>query len=205
MSHSNRPKEINIRPEDLLSELQRKVNIVKELSQKSETFPVTAIFQLSERIVECFQRKGKVAFVGNGGSAAEASHLAAEFTGKCVVDHEPLPALSLNESISSLTAIANDFGVEEMYARQVKAHMRRGDILIALSTSGKSPNIIRAIEQASAQGVFSVLWTGNGNPETLASEVWRVPSNETPRIQEIHLAWGHMIAELVEVQFSKSY
>jgi D-sedoheptulose 7-phosphate isomerase len=202
MSQSDRQKEVNIRSGDLLNELQRKVNIIKELSQNSETFPVGAIFELSERIVECFNKKGKVAFVGNGGSAAEATHLAAEFTGKCVVDHEPLPAMSLNESISSLTAIANDYGVEEMYARQVKAHLKSGDILIALSTSGKSPNILRAIEQASSQGVFSVLWTGSGNPETLASEVWRVPSTETPRIQEIHLMWGHMVAELVEVQFS---
>ena len=143
-------------------------------------------------------REKKIAFVGNGGSAAEAMHMAAEFTGKCVLEHQPLPALCLNESQSALTAIANDFGVDFMFSRQVQAHLQQGDLLIALSTSGKSKNILNALNAAKEMGAQAILWMGDFDNETTGIEIWKVPSTSTPRIQEIHLVWGHIVAEAVE-------
>jgi D-sedoheptulose 7-phosphate isomerase len=125
-------------------------------------------------------------------------HLAAEFTGKCVIDHEPFPAICLNESQSSITAVSNDFGFEYVYSRMVQALLNPNDLLIALSTSGKSKNVIKAIESANQLGVHCYLWTGDNVPEIEHTEIWNVPSKETPRIQEVHLMWGHMISEIFE-------
>ena len=142
----------------------------------------------------------RIAFAGNGGSAAEAMHIAAEFTGKCVVPHDPWPVMCLNESQSALTAIGNDYGFEHIFSRMVEAHLTKGDVLILLSTSGTSLNIIRAIESASKRGVQTYLWTGSKcateNAEFLT--VLRAPATSTPRIQEIHLIWGHLLAEVIE-------
>ena len=138
--------------------------------------------------------------MGNGGSAAEAMHLAAEFTGKCVIDHTPFPVMCLNESQSALTAIANDYGVEHMFSRQVEAHLREGDFLIALSTSGRSRNIINALEIAISNGVNSIIWMGDYDFDVFGIDAWKVPSTQTPRIQEIHLAWGHILCEVLEAQ-----
>ncbi len=173
---------------------------IKELSANELTFNSEKIEALAVKILEVFTSGSRIAFVGNGGSAAEAMHLAAEFTGRCVVNHEPLPALCLNESQSALTAIANDFGVEEMFSRQVQAHLRQGDLLIALTTSGKSENIRRAVKSAKEKNVDVVVWMGNFDHDFTDIEVWRVPSTSTPRIQEIHLMWGHILAEIVEVE-----
>lgn len=168
------------------------------LLTNKESFPLVQINNLALKITQIFDQGGKIAFVGNGGSAAEAMHIAAEFTGKCVIDHIPLPALCLNESQSALTAIANDYGVDQMFARMVRAHMKPGDLLIALSTSGKSKNIINALNQAYEMDVDSILWMGDFHtPETKAA-VWQVPSKSTPQIQEVHLIWGHLVAEIVE-------
>ena len=126
-------------------------------------------------------------------------HLAAEFTGKCVIDHAPLPAICLNESQSAISAIANDYGVGQMFSRQVQAHLSEGDILIALSTSGKSENILNALEVANNLQVRSILWMGDFSSLNVKNEVWKVPSQSTPRIQEVHLNWGHIVAESVEL------
>lgn len=171
---------------------------IRRLLISDDTFPVEKIEKLILRIEETFERGGKVAFLGNGGSAAEAMHLAAEFTGKCVIDHEPFPAICLNESQSSITAVSNDFGFEYVYSRMVQALLNPNDLLIALSTSGKSKNVIKAIESANQLGVHCYLWTGDNVPEIEHTEIWNVPSKETPRIQEVHLMWGHMISEIFE-------
>jgi D-sedoheptulose 7-phosphate isomerase len=165
------------------------------------SFPLEAMNELANRFVATFNKGNKVAFVGNGGSAAEAMHLAAEFTGKCVSNHSPLPVVCLNESQSSLTAIANDFGVEFIFSRQVRAHLKKGDLMIALSTSGRSLNVINALEEAKEIGVECVLWMGDFDFNQEGFEIWKVPSQSTPRIQEIHLSWGHIIAQIVEKQF----
>ena len=140
---------------------KRRVQETRELLNHRDCFPLERITELAINIIQVFNQGGKIAFVGNGGSAAEAMHIAAEFTGKCVIDHRPLPALCLNESQSSLTAIANDYGVDHMFARMVSAHMREGDLLIALSTSGKSKNVINALTEATKLGVESILWMGD--------------------------------------------
>ena len=129
-------------------------------------------------------------------------HLAAEFTGKCVNDHPPLPAICLNQSISSITAIANDYGYENDFSRLVEAELNSGDILIALSTSGRSVNIIKALEVAVKKDVKCYLWTGKNEVSINETIIWKVPSTETPRIQEIHLMWGHVLAEVIELDWT---
>lgn len=177
-----------------------RIAAIRELSANESTFDSGKIEALVAKILGVFKSGSRIAFVGNGGSAAEAMHLAAEFTGRCVVNHRPLPALCLNESQSALTAIANDFGVNEMFSRQVQAHLRQGDLLIALTTSGKSENIRRAIKSAREKNIEVIVWMGNFDHDFTDVEVWRVPSLSTPRIQEVHLMWGHILAELVEVE-----
>jgi D-sedoheptulose 7-phosphate isomerase len=181
----------------------RKADILSLMSDPN-TFPTTKLDTFVNSLGDCFLKGNKVAFLGNGGSAAEALHLAAEFTGKCVIPHRPLPALSLNSNQSELTAIANDFGVEFMFSRLVEAHLQEGDILVCLSTSGKSINILNAIHSAAQRAIKTYLWTGINFEDETTAEVWKVPSNSTPRIQEVHLMWGHIIAEVLEERFAQS-
>jgi D-sedoheptulose 7-phosphate isomerase len=186
----------------MLKELTLSVHLRLEESKKvfsnEMSFPSADLAKLASRLNLAFKGGKKVAFVGNGGSATEATHLAAEFIGKCVIDHEPLAALSLTDSNAILTAISNDYGVEEIFARQVKALLREGDILISLSTSGKSLNVLKAIKSANELGVHTVLWMGDFKNQSEASEVWKVPSTSTPRIQEVHMMWGHILAQAIE-------
>jgi D-sedoheptulose 7-phosphate isomerase len=178
--------------------IQKRIDDARSVLLNNASFDATRIELLAKSIHMTFESGRKIAFVGNGGSAAEAMHLAAEFTGKCVIDHKPLPAICLNESQSALTAIGNDYGIEFMFSRQVKAHLIAGDLLVALSTSGKSKNILNAITSARELGVQSILWMGDFDVEIEGVDVWKVPSTSTPRIQEIHLIWGHLVAEAVE-------
>jgi D-sedoheptulose 7-phosphate isomerase len=184
---------------NLYTEINNRISVVRDLLLNDLTFDTSQIARLAESIHEAFLNGKKVAFVGNGGSAAEAMHLAAEFTGKCVTDHAPLPVFCLNESQSALTAIANDYGIDFMFSRQVEAHLQEGDYLIALSTSGKSKNIVKALEVASAKGVIPIIWMGDFDFHVNGVEVWKVPSKQTPRIQEVHLCWGHILAEIIEI------
>lgn len=181
----------------------KNVEEIKQIFSERSSWPIQQLSSLSDQFVKKFRGRGRVAFVGNGGSAAEAMHLAAEFTGKCVRHHEPWPAICLNESQSSLTAIVNDYGSDFMFSRQVEAHLKQHDILIALSTSGTSSNILNALHAAIDIGVECYLWTGRSAPDIAGVQVFRVPSNLTPRIQEIHLAWGHLLAERVEELMSQ--
>ncbi|NYF99610.1 D-sedoheptulose-7-phosphate isomerase [Janibacter cremeus] len=137
---------------------------------------------------------------GNGGSAAISSHIAAEFLGKCVVDRHPLPAISLAESPASLTAIGNDYGFDEVFVRGVQAFGRPGDVLLAMSTSGASPNIIAALAEARSRGLGTILMTGEkgAGRVDLADHLLAVPSRETPRIQEVHMLWAHSWCEAVD-------
>lgn len=175
-----------------------RISQIRELTFNEASIPKNRIVDLSRLLIETFESGNKLALIGNGGSAAEAIHIAAEFTGKCVVDHKPLPVMCLNESQSSITAIANDYGLEHIFSRQILAHLKKGDVLIALSTSGRSPNILRGMEAAVQIGVKVLLWTGDSKISMESVDVWNVPSNSTPRVQEIHLSWGHIIAETVE-------
>jgi len=185
---------------EIESQLTKLLEGVNDTLRHPDAFPKEKIVSLANELLVTFTNGSKVAFVGNGGSAAEAMHIAAEFTGKCVLEHRPLDVICLNESQSALTAIANDYGVEYIFSRQVEAHLRENDLLIGLTTSGKSANILKALEAAQEIGVKTMLWTGASTPEIPGVRIWRAPSNSTPRAQEIHLIWGHLLAELVESQ-----
>lgn len=151
-------------------------------------------------MVHCFQADGKVLFCGNGGSAADAQHLAAEFSGRFYYDRAPLFAEALHVNGSYLTAVANDYSFDEIYARIVQAKGRKGDILVAISTSGNSPNVIRALEQAKEIGLTTIGLTGEkgGLMQEHCDLLFKVPSSDTPRIQECHILIGHTICQLVE-------
>jgi D-sedoheptulose 7-phosphate isomerase len=157
------------------------------------------IVQVANLIAEAFRSGQKVLLFGNGGSSTDASHIAAEFVGRYRRDRMPLPAIALGTDMAALTCIANDYDYSEIFARQVAAHGRKGDIAIAISTSGNSPNVLKGVEAAKARGLMTVAWTGRGG--TLASMVdhpFVVPSTVTARIQESHITLGHVLCELVE-------
>jgi D-sedoheptulose 7-phosphate isomerase len=174
---------------------------VKITIANPDTFPFKMMTELASEFIDTLAMGNKIAFVGNGGSAAEAMHIAAEFTGKCVVDHKPLDVICLNESQSALTAIANDYGVENIFSRQVEAHLKANDLIIGLTTSGTSINVLNALAAAKKIGAKTMLWTGSDAPSYPEVRIWRTPTSSTPRSQEIHLIWGHMLAEIVELHF----
>lgn len=163
------------------------------------------IVRMTEILIRTFQNKGKVLFCGNGGSAADAQHLAAEFSGRYYFDRPPLPSEALHVNTSYLTAVANDYSYEEVYARLIRGMGQAGDVLIGLSTSGNSPNIVRALEEAQKLGMITVGFTGAGGGKMKAhcDYLLEIPSTNTPRIQECHMLVGHSICELVEAALFK--
>jgi D-sedoheptulose 7-phosphate isomerase len=180
--------------------LEKEKEAIMGLWHSPKLVEVRKIETLSRRILSSFEKGGSLAFFGNGGSAAEANHLAAEFVGKCVINHVPLPAVSFSANTSILTAIANDYGENEVFARQVLAHLGKDSIVVGLSTSGSSKNVLHGLQAAKTLGVYTVLWTSARLRNDLAfvDEIWKVESESTPRIQEVHLLWGHLLAETVE-------
>ncbi len=161
---------------------------------------IETVQKIVSRIVHCYENGGKVLFCGNGGSAADAQHLAAELSGRFYFDRHPLFAEALHVNSSYITAVANDYGYEEVFARLVMAMGTKNDILIGLSTSGNSANIIRAFSEANSLGMITVGLTGQsgGQLKDQCTYLLNVPSEDTPRIQEIHILLGHIICELVE-------
>ncbi len=147
-----------------------------------------------------FCNGNKVLFCGNGGSAADAQHLAAEFSGRFYYDRPPLPSEALHVNTSYLTAVANDYSYDEVYSRIIRGTGHEGDVLIGLSTSGNSKNVIRAFEAANEKGMLTVAFTGQGGGKMkdVVDFLIPVPSTDTPRIQESHIMIGHIICELVE-------
>lgn len=150
--------------------------------------------------IAAFRQGGKVLFCGNGGSAADAQHLAAELSGRFYTDRPPLYAEALHVNTSFVTAVGNDYGFEEIYARMTEAAGRPGDVLVAISTSGNSPNILKAIAKARDQGMTVIGFTGakGGDMATRCDVLFNVPSTDTPRIQEAHILIGHILCQLVE-------
>ncbi len=155
-------------------------------------------------VAEALKGGNKVMFCGNGGSAADSQHLAAELVGRYRRNRPGLAALALTADTSALTAIGNDFGFEEVFSRQVEALGRPGDVLIAISTSGRSPNVLRAVEAARARGLKTIGLAGrDGGPlAALADVALVVPSADTARIQECHLTLGHVLCDLVEAELA---
>jgi len=155
---------------------------------------------LAHKIIQCYQNNGKVLWCGNGGSAADAQHLAAELSGRFYYDRQPLYSEALHVNTSYITAVANDYSYDEIFARLVKAMIQPQDILIGLSTSGNSKNVINALIEAKNKNAFTVGFTGEtgGKMKDYVDLLINVPSNDTPRIQESHIMIGHTICQLVE-------
>jgi D-sedoheptulose 7-phosphate isomerase len=151
-------------------------------------------------ITTAFQTKKRVYFCGNGGSAADAQHLAAEFSGRFYINRKALPADALHCNTSYLTAVANDYSFDDIYARLIEGIGSEGDILVGLSTSGNSVNIIKAFETARAQKMITIAMTGasGGQMKSVSDYLIKIPSADTPRIQESHILVGHIICQLVE-------
>ena len=158
------------------------------------------INEVAKEIIKAFKSDKKVLFCGNGGSAADAQHIAAELSGRFYIDREPLFAEALHVNTSYITAVANDYSYDEIYSRLVKAKGRRGDILVGISTSGNSSNVVKAFEEAKKIGMITVGMTGKsgGKMKELSDYLINVPSTDTPRIQEAHITIGHIICEIVE-------
>ena len=156
-----------------------------------------------DTIVTTFKNGGRLYFCGNGGSAADAQHLAAEFTGRFYKDRTPLPAEALHVNTSFLTAVANDYSYDEVYQRMIRAQGRKGDVLFGISTSGNSKNVVLAQEEAKKIGLFVISFTGEGGGKMKDSAdlLFNVPSKDTPRIQESHILIGHIICQLVEENY----
>jgi len=161
---------------------------------------IERIETVTDVIAKAFANGNKVLFCGNGGSAADAQHLAAEFSGRFYSDRDPLPSEALHCNSSYITAVANDYGYDVVYSRIIKGTGKPGDVLVGLSTSGNSVNIIKAMEQAKKLGMITVGLTGatGGKMKEVCDYLLNVPSSDTPRIQESHITVGHIICQLVE-------
>jgi len=156
--------------------------------------------------INCLRAGGKILLAGNGGSAADAQHIAGELVSRFAFDRPGLPAIALTTDTSIVTAIGNDYGYEKLFARQVQAHGQKGDVFIAYTTSGKSPNILLALREARARGLVRIGLTGNrgGTMGDLCDYLLEVPSADTPRIQEGHAVLGHILCGLVEAALFKA-
>lgn len=159
-----------------------------------------AVLKAADTLIQALRKGGRVLFCGNGGSAADAQHFAAELSGRFLFDREPLDAEALHVNTSFITAVANDYGFAEAYARLVRAKGRQGDVVVGISTSGNSANMVRAFEAAREAGIATIGLTGEkgGALAPLSDVSIKVPSRSTPRIQEAHLLIGHILCELVE-------
>ena len=159
--------------------------------------------RMADRIIACFEAGGRLYLCGNGGSAADAQHIAAELVGRFKQDHKPLPAVALTTDTSVLTAISNDMGLENCFSRQVAALVRKGDLLWALSVSGTSPNVVRALEAARSTGANTIGFTGRsgGRFDELCDLCFRVDHEASDRVQEMHQLAYHLICDRIERRF----
>ena len=179
---------------NIIKQIEDSIELKKYLRQETKN-----LVAMGDLLVDAFRQGNKVLLFGNGGSAADAQHIACELAGKFYLDRAPLPATALTTNTSSLTAIANDYSYEEVFVRQVKGLVKQGDVVIGISTSGNSPNVLRGIEEAKRLGATTIALTGQGGRlKELADSVISVPSVDTPRIQEAHITAGHIICYLVE-------
>ncbi|PWK77734.1 D-sedoheptulose 7-phosphate isomerase [Mucilaginibacter oryzae] len=165
------------------------------------------VAEVSAIVTNAYKQNKKTLLAGNGGSAADAQHIAGEFVSRFYFDRPGLPSIALTTDTSVLTAIGNDYGYEKLFGRQVQALGNEGDIFIGISTSGNSPNIIKALEVCKEKNIISIGLTGmsGGKMAELCDYCIKVPSNETPRIQEVHILIGHIICCIVEAEIFSDY
>jgi len=163
---------------------------------------LNSIETIADEMVKAFKNNKKVLFCGNGGSAADAQHLSAEFSGRFYFDRPPLFSEALHTNTSFLTAVANDYSYDQVYSRMIEAMGKEGDVLVGISTSGNSKNIIKAIEKANSLDMITIGFTGEsgGAMKDICKHIIKIPSKDTPRIQESHILVGHIICEIVEKQ-----
>ena len=185
----------------ILSRIQESIDVKRKVLN-DETLLQT-IESASQVIINSLKNGNKILFCGNGGSAADAQHLAAEFSGRFYLNRKALPAEELHVNTSYLTAVANDYSFDVVYARLVEGIGCEGDVLVGLSTSGNSVNIIKAFEAARANGLITIALTGEtgGGMNETADYLINIPSTVTPRIQESHILVGHIICEMVEAEY----
>lgn len=183
----------------IIEHIQASISAKQTILQ--ETQYQTPLIEATELISNAFQKGHKVLLAGNGGSAADAQHIAAEWVARYQLERPGLPAIALTTDTSALTAIGNDYGFDNLFTRQVNALGQAGDVFIGISTSGNSKNIIQAVHEARNKGLHVIAMTGNaGELPTLADITLSVPSNNTPTIQESHILYGHILCGLVEKQ-----
>ena len=177
-----------------------KASIDLKTSLLSNAAILDTLEKITNEIINCYKHDGKVLWCGNGGSAADAQHLAAELTGRYYYDRPPLFSEALHVNTSYITAVANDYSYGEIYSRLTKGMGRKGDILIGLSTSGNSENVINALKTANEIGMITIGFTGDGGGKMKehCKYLIAIPSKDTPRIQECHMLFGHSICEIVE-------
>lgn len=178
--------------------IEQSIKVKRSISENDET--IRCIDRAVDMIVDTYSQGGKVLFCGNGGSAADAQHLAAELSGRFYYDRPPLAAEALHVNTSYLTAVANDYSFDMVFARMVEAVGRKNDVLVGLSTSGRSSNVLKAFEQAKQKGMKVIAFTGSDTDcvAGVSDCILSVPSTDTPRIQEAHIMIGHIICQLVE-------
>ena len=177
---------------------QETTEIYKRIYKNTEF--LTTLKEISLAIIKAYQNGNKVLICGNGGSAADAQHITTELMGRFYFNRNPFPAICLNVNTSLITALANDFSYDEVFARQISGLAQEGDVFLGLSTSGSSKNIILATETALDYGMITIAFTGNtkGSLSDIVNYWLRVPTNDTPRIQEVHITAGHIMCELIE-------
>ena len=191
--------------DSMRDEIARRLEESAQIKQIIATSKIGEIESIVKSILSAHKSGGKVVLFGNGGSAADAQHLACELVGRVALKRQAFPAIALTTNTSTLTALANDYGYETVFSRQVEALVNEKDIVIGISTSGNSPNVVRALRVAKMKGAKTIGLTGsNGGKLTeVADLVLTIPSDSIPRIQEAHITIGHIICEMVEKELLK--
>lgn len=184
--------------EYIVSQITEAARIMNAMLSDATT--VETLEAAARACVKCLEGGGKILLAGNGGSAADAQHIAGELVSRFAFDRPGLPAIALTTDSSIITAIGNDYGYDKLFARQIQAHGRKGDVFVAYSTSGRSPNVLMALEEARARGLTCIGMTGNHGEtmRNLCDHALQVPSGDTPKIQEAHLVLGHILCGLIE-------
>lgn len=178
---------------------QIKLSIATKESLLSETMQLEKLVRLAQNATQCLKRGGKIIFAGNGGSFADAQHLSAEFMSRFMFDRAPLASVVLGVNSSTMSAIGNDYGFDQVFARELEGLAKQNDIFIPISTSGNSPNILESANRAKELGLITLAFTGSdGGRLKLLCDCIQAPSNDTARIQECHIMLGHILCELVE-------
>lgn len=179
-------------------QIEQSISVKQSILNNSDF--LQTLQDVAQVMIDTFQKGNFVWFCGNGGSAADAQHIAAELSGRFYFDRPPLPAEALHVNTSYLTAVANDYGYDEVYARLIKGFGKKGDILFGISTSGNSKNVINAFKSAKKKGLVLIAMTGQKKSqlEELSDYCIKVPSTDTPRIQESHIMVGHILCNIIE-------